>query len=132
MLNIEEKINNEDWLQFNGPEDYDAKLVPIALMELVNLKEPKNAEYVGSRLISAIANDHMGVYYPVVLKSLWYIITIASSSTNSVSKTCALGVLNDLYYFEPYTEGFNGCSEEGLKRYVKDTLEPYSDENIKF
>ncbi len=41
-----------------------------------------------------------------------------------------MAILNDLYYFEPMIMGYEGCSYHELKGFVKDKLEPYSDENF--
>ncbi len=47
-------------------------------------------------------------------------------------KVCALGILNDLYYFEPEVSGYDDITAEKLKSFVLEKLAPYSDENIEF
>ncbi len=132
MSNLKEEINNVDWSSFDGPSSYDATVIPSVLNALMELDNSERAEEVGNKLVYAIGNDHAGTYYPVVLKALDYIIAIGKSTQNKACKTCALAILNDLYYFEPNVEGYSDCTADELKDFVKDKLKPYSDESIKF
>ena len=119
---LREEIAKVDWSSFNGPSMYDAKAVPLALYSLIDLDNSSKAEAVGNMLISALGNNHAGVYYPVVLKALDYIIAVANCGSNDISKICALAVLNDLYYFEPEVEGFSTCAADELKEAVLEKL----------
>lgn len=130
--NLKEEIENVNWSSFNGPSMYDAHAVSPALKSLIDLEDLSIAEEVGNQLIYALGNNHAGVYYPVVLKALDFIIAIEKNTDNNVCRTCALAVLNELYYFEPDVEGYGGCTMEDLKKYVMEKLTPYSDESIKF
>lgn len=121
-------IDAVDWTRFDGPPMYDSEKVPPALHALVNLETSESTEDVGNRLVYAIGNDHAGVYYPAVLEALDIIAQIEQTTTNNARKTCAYAVLNDLYYFEPDTEGYEGYSPEKLKIFVKEKLAQYSDD----
>ncbi|MGD8914939.1 MAG: hypothetical protein PVJ68_19720 [Candidatus Thiodiazotropha sp.] len=125
---MKQEIDNVDWSNFNGPTMYDAQVVSPALYSLMDLTDSNQAEEVGNKLIYALGNDHAGVYYPVVLKALDFLITIEKNTDSTACRTCALAVLNDLYYFEPDIEGYEGCTAEDLKKFVIEKLLPYSDE----
>ena len=124
---LKEEIHNVDWSYFNGPPMYESKEVPTALYLLMELEDSNQAEKVGDKLINTLGNNHEGVYYPVVLKALDYVIAIANNTDSKACRICALAVLNDLYYFEPDIEGYAGCSAEELKTVVLKKLSPYSD-----
>lgn len=128
---LREEINGVNWAQFDGPSSYDSKVVSLALIELMELDSPEFATNVGRRVTYAIGNDHAGVYYPAVLKALDFIIDIVKNTQSEPCRICAKAILNNLYYFEPMIEGYQGCSEDELEEFVKDRLEPYSDENKK-
>lgn len=132
MENLKEEINRVDWSGFDGPASYDAKKIPAVLNALMELDSSELAESVANKLVYAIGNDHAGVYYPAVIKVLDYIIAIEKNTQNKACKTCALAILNDLYYFEPDVDGYHGCTADELRNFVKDKLRPYSDEAIKF
>jgi len=126
------EISNVDWAGFNGPSMYDANAVPSALHSLLELDDSNKSEEVGNNLISALGNNHAGVYYPVALNAFDYIIQIANSTESKTCRMCALAVLNDFYYFEPDVEGYSECTAEELKKIIKRKLLPYSDEAIEF
>ncbi|MGR6872726.1 hypothetical protein ACU6U9_10550 [Pseudomonas sp. HK3] len=132
MSNLKKEINSVDWSSFDGPSSYDAKVMPYVLNALMELDSAERAEDVGHQLIYAIGNDHAGTYYPVVLKAFDYIIAIGNDTKNKACKTCALAILNDMYYFEPDMSGYDSCTADELKIFVKNKLKPYSDESIKF
>ncbi|WP_196158656.1 hypothetical protein [Reinekea sp. G2M2-21] len=129
---MKEEIASVDWSSFTGPPTYDAESVPSALYSLIELDDSSKAEEVGNGLMNALGNNHAGVYYPVLLKALDFIIAIANRTNSKACKICALAVINDFYYFEPDVEGYGACTAEELKKAVLEKLAPYSDESIEF
>ena len=127
-----EEINCIDWRQFNGPPYYQAEKIPLVLNALVDRRNSKKMENIGGQILNAIGNNHQGVYYPVVLRALDLLIEIEKGTENNEVRVCAKGILNDIYYFQPDVEGYDGCSAKELKSFVTSKLEPYSDENIVF
>lgn len=114
-ISFKEQIRNESWSEFNGPELYSAELIPVALIATLELESGDLANEVWDRVVNAIGNNHQGVYYPVVLKALDYLIEIERKTQYEVSKNCVRAILSDIYYFEPYIEGYNCCSDDELK-----------------
>lgn len=129
---LKEEVSKVDWSIFNGPPMYHCEKVAPALHALITLEDSSQAESVAHNLFNALGNDHAGVYYPVVLKALDYIITIANEADNKACRICALAMLNDIYYFEPDVDGYLGCTAEELKKTIMEKLSPYSDEVIDF
>jgi hypothetical protein len=132
IKSLKEEIDNVDWSTFNGPLNYDAQAVSLALNSLIDLKDSSRAQEVGNKLIYALGNNHEGVYYPAVIKALDILIKIEKNTISKACRICALAVLNDLYYFEPDVEGYGDCTAEDLKNFVTAKLLPYSDESINF
>lgn len=124
---LTDKIDNIDWIDFNGPSQYDAQKVPLALKWLINLNDRNQANAVGDNLINALGYNHAGEYFPVVLKALDCIIEIANNTDSNVCRICPLATLNNLYYFEPNVAGYEHCSDSELKAFVSKKLLPYSD-----
>jgi hypothetical protein len=125
---LKEKIYKTDWSSFSGPLGYDFKKVSPALVSLMEIESSQQTQDVTNQLISALGNNHAGVYYPVVIGALDYIIEIAKTTDSSPCRMCALSFLNNLYYFEPDASEYSDCTSEFLKGYVQDKLLPYSDE----
>ena len=129
--NLRNEIESIEWSRYDGPETYDSSTVASSLISLLELEDSSQANDVGDRLICAIGNNHAGTYYPAVLEALDIIIKIEKYTSSKACKTCALSILNDLYYFEPDVTGFNEVTAEELKAFVNEKLETYSDESAK-
>jgi hypothetical protein len=126
---IKDEILSINWSVYNGPEYYDPYNVADTLISLLELKDIKQAEEIGRRVISAIGNDHAGTYYPAVLSALDIIISIEKEPNNKTRKICANSILNNLYYFEPEIGSYSGCTSTQLKEFANNKLEAYSDDN---
>ncbi|MEF3075415.1 hypothetical protein V2P20_10280 [Methylobacter sp. Wu1] len=126
---IKDEILSINWSVYNGPKYYDPYNVADALISLLELKDIKQAEEIGHRVISAIGNDHAGTYYPAVLSALEIIISIEKEPNNKTRKICANSILNNLYYFEPEIGSYSGCTTAQLKEFANNKLEVYSDDN---
>jgi len=127
---LKKEILSIDWSTYKGPTSYNSEVVADALIALMELDDSSQAHDVGDKLIYAIGNDHAGTYYPVVLGALDIIIGIEKCTQKKASKSCALAILNDLYYFEPDVANYGDCTTSELKAYVREKLRLYSDESI--
>jgi len=125
---IKNKIESTDWSKFNGPDLYDAEGVSSTLIGLLEIIGPEGIKKKGFQVINALGNNHQGVYYPAVLEALDYIILIEQNTNNESCRTCAQDILNNLHYFEPDLGGYEGCSKEELKEFVREKTKPYSDD----
>ena len=123
------EIESVDWEQFEGSPFYSASEVPVALREVVSLNHEHDAERIKNMVLNSVGNNHEGIYYPVVLKALDFLIRIQKETTSKICKICVLGVLNDLYYFQPCVGDYKECSANELKNYVLNILQPFNDEN---
>ncbi|MBW8182161.1 hypothetical protein [Shewanella nanhaiensis] len=123
------KLESIDWSQYCGPEYYDPDTVTPALLSLLYLENPSEANDVGDKLLFSIGNNHAGTYYPAILSALEIIIEIEQESKESIRKTCAGAVLGDLSSFEPDPDlgNYSGTTLEELLKYAQNKLEPYSD-----
>jgi hypothetical protein len=130
MNHFKKEVQSIDWRDF--PD------IPVALFALADADQESNEllhkidglEFdlllnarVVHNVLSAIGNDHCGVYYSVARQSLPFIVQIALYGNHVVARNCAINILIDLYYFCP--EG----SDEKLGHYVKEVIETTVTEN---
>ena len=131
-MNIDEfkkAVLSVDWTKFNGPELYNPRKVPEALIALAELKDSSQANRVGLEVVNAIGNNHSGTYYPVILEALDFIIMLEKNSVNNKTrKICSAAILNDLYYFEPELGSWSDCAITELKKIATAKLSPFSDD----
>jgi hypothetical protein len=127
---IRNKIERLDWKQYCGPEYYEPIKVAPALLDLLNLENPAEANSVGDNVLFSIGNNHAGTYYPVILSALDIIISIEQEASDSVRRICAQAILDDLSCFEldPDLGSFSDKSFEEISEITQTKLEPYYDE----
>ncbi len=130
---IKKEILKIDWKQFDCGCDYtDLGYNPLSvrdlLIDLVSFDEQiHDAENFGYQLLTALAWNHRGCYYPAVLKALDFIIFIEQNTKSEKCKILCNAVLNDLYYFEPCFENYKDMDKETIANLVKSKLFRYRD-----
>ena len=130
-----ENVNNVDWKKFDDAEyfkyRYDginsfAQTVPQILIALATVdKESDDLYRLDGRVRFAVGNDHRGTYYPVIREALPFIIEVALYGNHSEAQTCAICVIEDLYFFYPeiYPENdSNELLENELLEFVETTI----------
>jgi len=132
IMNFKAEVQAIDW---RGLEDVPTKLIELALatqeskdcihqIEGVNVDFLSNAN-VTNGVMSAIGNDHSGVYYAVARDALPFIIQVALFGNHMVARNCAINLLIDLFYFYP-----NNPSDEDLRIFVRKTIKNTIVENM--
>ncbi|GAB1270349.1 hypothetical protein NBRC116493_36030 [Aurantivibrio infirmus] len=127
-IEIERKIREVDWSQYNGPECFSASELQEALLDLLSYDESRAVHGLDNKVLFAVGNNHAGTYYPAILEATDILINIETSGENESSRKCAFAILNDLTCFEPELGSYKGCSNTQLQEFVATKLKNYEDQ----
>lgn len=127
----EHEIVKFDWSIYSGPDYYEPKNVPLALLELINLENEEDNNAVYNSVLSAVGNNHGGTYYPVIERAIKYIIGTALGSEFEVARNCSLNMLIDLYAtFDAEICKYTKITFEDLEKVVSNEIEEIKPELI--
>ncbi len=138
MNKILNKVKEINWSKYENDDyyglDYDPNKIPEVLEFLINAKDSDFSETHDDKdvlnLVYAFGHDHAGLYYPVLFDALDLLIEIEQSTSSKKCKNCLIALFNDYYYFSPDIGKSKLCIEQELQDFVRNKLEPYSDENL--
>lgn len=118
-----EKISQIDWFKYSGSGFATPQQITQALTDLLTVIDKTDADRVYEQLMSAVAHNHSGTYFPAMLDALPLILFAALQPHNPVASNIALCFLWDIYYcFWGALEGYTGCSERELDEFVVGTI----------
>ena len=127
-----EKISQIDWSQYAGSGFATPQQVIQALTDLLTITDKAATDRVYDQLMHAVAHDHSGAYFPVMLDALPFILFAALQSYNPVASNIALCFLSDIYYsFWGSIENYVGCSERELDEFVVGTIAAHATDFVR-
>lgn len=118
-----EKISQIDWSQYAGSGFATPQQVIQALTDLLTAFDKAATDCIYDQLMYAVAHNHSGTYFPVMMDALPFILFAALQSYNPVASNIALCFLWDIYYcFWGSVGDYTGCSERELDEFVVGTI----------
>ena len=102
----------------------------INLLEQVININSQEGNALAEAFISAIGNNHSGVYCVAYKWAIAFLVQLYQNSDPSSLRAIAIyGILNDLYYFEPIEEQAANADNATIKEEIKQLLAPFADKN---
>ena len=102
----------------------------INLLEQVININSQEGNALAEAFISAIGNNHSGVYCVAYKWAIAFLVQLYQNSDPSSMRAIAIyGILNDFYYFEPIEEQAANADNATIKEEIKQLLAPFADKN---
>ena len=127
-----DKVLNECWKDKYSPSSYNPSMLKDNLINLININEDDDPNYLGDQILNSLGRNHCGTYYPIALLAVDVMIVIEKNSRdNRKRKICTLGILNDLSYFELEVRDGSNLYVNEIKKEFEEKTFLYNDDNFK-
>lgn len=126
------KVLNESWEDNYSPSSYNPSILKDNLINLININEDDDPNYLCDQILNSLGRNHCGTYYPIALLAVDVMIMIEKNSRdNRKRRICTLGILNDLFYFELEVRDGEDLYANKIKKEFKEKIFLYNDDNFK-
>jgi hypothetical protein len=90
-----DQVRALNWDEFDTPDGYRPAEVITALEQLIHLDAEDDLWPTYNATLSAIGNNHGGVYYEAVLGALPLIVALALDPPHALSQRCCVEIMAD-------------------------------------